>query len=101
MKLAICNEMFEDWGIEDVFLCAANLGYDAVELAPFTLAESVVDISQTERDRIRKAAEAAKDRDRWTALAAGLAKRITRQSPQWRYPRENTRLLFRTDFVLR
>ena len=54
MKLAICNEMFEDWQIEDVFLCAAKLGYDAVELAPFTLAESVVDISQTERDRIRK-----------------------------------------------
>lgn len=60
MKLAICNEMFEDWGVEDVFLCAAKLGYDAVELAPFTLAESVVDISQTERDRIRKAADTAK-----------------------------------------
>ena len=42
------------------FLCAAELGYDAVELAPFTLAESVVDISQAERDRIRKAAETAK-----------------------------------------
>ena len=46
--------------IEDVFLCAAKLGYDAVELAPFTLAESVVDISPIERDRIRKAADTAK-----------------------------------------
>ena len=47
MKLAICNEMFEDWKIEDVFAYTAGLGYDAVEIAPFTLAESVVDISQT------------------------------------------------------
>jgi len=59
MKLAICNEMFEGWKIEDVFTCAANLGYDAVEIAPYTLAQSVTDISQTERARIRKAAESA------------------------------------------
>ena len=60
MKLAICNEMFEDWKIEDVFTCSAELGYDAVEIAPYTLSESVVDISQAERDRIKKAAEDAK-----------------------------------------
>ena len=60
MRLAICNEMFENWKIEDVFAYAAKLGYDGVEIAPFTLAESVLDISQAERDRIRKAAEAAK-----------------------------------------
>jgi D-psicose/D-tagatose/L-ribulose 3-epimerase len=60
MKLAICNEMFEGWKIEDVFKCTADLGYDAVEIAPFTLAESVVDISQSEREKIRKAAEDAK-----------------------------------------
>ena len=60
MKIAICNEMFEDWKIEDVFAYAAELGYEAVEIAPFTLADSVLDISDTERARIRKAAEAAK-----------------------------------------
>ena len=60
MKLAICNEMFENWKIENVFEYAAKLGYDAVEIAPYTLAESVIDINQTERDRIKKAAEAAK-----------------------------------------
>ena len=60
MKIAICNEMFEDWKIEDVFTYAAELGYEAVEIAPFTLADSVLDISETERSRIRKAAEAAK-----------------------------------------
>ena len=60
MRIAICNEMFEDWKIEDVFTYAAELGYDAVEIAPFTLADSVLDISETERSRIRQAAEAAK-----------------------------------------
>ena len=50
MKLCICNEMFEDWEIEDVFECAAKLGYKAVEIAPFTLADDVRDISTTERD---------------------------------------------------
>ena len=56
MKLAICNEMFEDWKIEDVFDCASQLGYQAVEIAPFTLADDVRDISTTERSRIKKAA---------------------------------------------
>jgi len=49
--------MFEDWKIDDVFEFAAGLGYDAVEIAPFTLCDSVVDVSQSERDRIRRAAE--------------------------------------------
>ena len=57
MKLCICNEMFENWKIEDVFECAAKLGYKAVEIAPFTLADDVRDISASERDRIKKAAE--------------------------------------------
>ena len=57
MKLAICNEMFEDWKIEDVFTYTAELGYEAVEIAPFTVADSVLDISETERTRIRKAAD--------------------------------------------
>ena len=47
MKIAICNEMFEDWKIEDVFTYAAELGYEAVEIAPFTLADSVLDISES------------------------------------------------------
>lgn len=57
MKLSICNEMFEDWKIEDVFECAAEIGYEAVEIAPFTLCESVADISKDERDKIRKASD--------------------------------------------
>ena len=56
MKIAICNELFEGWDIAKVFDYAAQLGYDGVELAPFTLGETASDISQAERKRIREAA---------------------------------------------
>jgi sugar phosphate isomerase/epimerase len=59
MKISICNELFEGWDIATVFDYAAQLGYDAVELAPFTLGETAADISAAERKRIRKAAEKA------------------------------------------
>jgi sugar phosphate isomerase/epimerase len=56
MKFAICNEIFQGWKIEDVFAYAAKLGYDAVEIAPFTLADSVTEIPAAERKRLRDAA---------------------------------------------
>jgi sugar phosphate isomerase/epimerase len=56
MKFAICNEIFKGWKIEDVFAYAAKLGYDAVEIAPFTLANSVTEVSAAERERLRDAA---------------------------------------------
>ena len=59
MKISICNELFEGWDIARVFDYAAQLGYDGVELAPFTLGETASDISATARNRIRKAAENA------------------------------------------
>ena len=59
MKLAVCNEFFEGWEIGRVFDYAAQIGCDGVEIAPFTLAESVQDISSASRRNIRRAAEAA------------------------------------------
>jgi len=56
MKFAICNEIFQGWKIEDVFARAASVGYAAVEIAPFTLADSVLDIPASDRARIREAA---------------------------------------------
>jgi sugar phosphate isomerase/epimerase len=56
MKFAICNEIYQGWKIEDTFAHAAKVGYDAVEIAPFTLANSVTDISAAERGRIRDTA---------------------------------------------
>lgn len=54
MKFAICNEIFKGWKTEDVFTYVAKVGYDALEIAPFTLADSVVNISKAERKRLRE-----------------------------------------------
>ena len=56
MKFAICNEIFQGWKIEDTFAYAAKVGYAGVEIAPFTLANSVTDISTGERQTMREAA---------------------------------------------
>jgi sugar phosphate isomerase/epimerase len=59
MKFAICNEIFKDWSLEDTFAYAKKAGYDAVEIAPFTIAKSVTLISSGERARIRELAAKA------------------------------------------
>jgi sugar phosphate isomerase/epimerase len=57
MKFGICNEIFRGWKIEDTLAYAARLGYHGVEIAPFTLANSVTDISTAGREQIRAAAD--------------------------------------------
>ena len=59
MKFSICNETFQGWKIDDIFTACARLGYDGVEVAPFTLAKYVTDIPAAERTRIRDAAARA------------------------------------------
>jgi sugar phosphate isomerase/epimerase len=59
IKFAICNEIFQNWKIEDTFTFAAQTGYDAVEIAPFTLTNSVTDLSAPERQRLKDAAAKA------------------------------------------
>ena len=71
MKLTTCNEYFTDWPIEEVFDYAADLGYAAVEIAPFTLADSVEDIPASRRAQIRAAAESAGVENRRPTLALG------------------------------
>ena len=53
MKFAICNEIFQGWKLEDTLAHAARLGYAGLEIAPFTLANSVNEISAAERQRVR------------------------------------------------
>ncbi len=57
IKFAICNEVFQGWRLEDAFAFVKDVGYDGVEIAPFTLAERVEQISPEERKRIRELAE--------------------------------------------
>ena len=59
MKFGICNETFQGWKIDDIFSYCARIGYDAVEVAPFTLAKYVTDIPPAERKRIRESAAKA------------------------------------------
>jgi sugar phosphate isomerase/epimerase len=56
MKLATCNEPWRDLPVEEVFKIAADLGFDGVEIAPFTIAEHVADIPPDRRRQIVKAA---------------------------------------------
>jgi D-psicose/D-tagatose/L-ribulose 3-epimerase len=55
-RFAICNETFEGWPWERVCSFVAETGYQGVEIAPFTFAESVADVSPTRRREIRQAA---------------------------------------------
>lgn len=59
MKFGICNEMFQNWKLNDVFTYAKEIGYDGVEIAPFTIAESVDKIDAAQRKAIRRDADAA------------------------------------------
>jgi sugar phosphate isomerase/epimerase len=59
MRFGICNETFKDWPLDDVFAYCARLGYDAVEIAPFTLAKHVNEISAAARLRLRESAARA------------------------------------------
>jgi sugar phosphate isomerase/epimerase len=57
MKLATCNEPWNGVAsIEEVFRIARRIGFDGVEIAPFTLAEDVEQISAARRREIVRAA---------------------------------------------
>jgi sugar phosphate isomerase/epimerase len=53
MKFAICNEIFKEWKLEEAMRYVAQTGYDAIEIAPFTIRPYVTDITAAERGRIR------------------------------------------------
>ena len=56
MKLAICSEVWRDVPLETVFAKAKQIGFDGVELAPFTLADDVREISPSRRQQMVRAA---------------------------------------------
>jgi D-psicose/D-tagatose/L-ribulose 3-epimerase len=59
MKLALCNEVLAGLSLERQCEVAAALGYDGLEIAPFTLAEAPERISAAEAARIRRVVESA------------------------------------------
>ena len=58
MKYAICNELYVDWPFDVAFAHAAGLGYTGVEIAPFTIATNVFEMTADRRHQVRKTAEA-------------------------------------------
>src|SRR5437879_1550951 len=57
MRYAICNETFEGWEHARVCRFVAELGYTGLELAPFTLAPRITDVTPAQRRRLRGQAE--------------------------------------------
>jgi sugar phosphate isomerase/epimerase len=54
MRFALCNEMFEGRPMAEVCSTAKRLGYDGIEIAPFTMAPSAEDITTAQRKRVRR-----------------------------------------------
>ncbi|MFP6603168.1 MAG: sugar phosphate isomerase/epimerase family protein [Pirellulaceae bacterium] len=59
MKYAICNETFQDWPFEKAFQFARQCGYQALEIAPFTINKDVRQITAAQRATVREQAEEA------------------------------------------
>ena len=47
-RLALCNEVLAPWGFAEQCAYAAKLGYRALEVAPFTLADDPMSISDAQ-----------------------------------------------------
>ncbi len=57
MRYEICNETFEGWDHARVCRFVADLGYTGLELAPFTLARLITEVSAERRQELRQQAE--------------------------------------------
>jgi sugar phosphate isomerase/epimerase len=59
MRYAICNETFDGWDHGRVCETAARFGYTGLEIAPFSLAPRITDVSPEQRRQLRRQAEDA------------------------------------------
>lgn len=57
MKFAICNETFQDWPLKKAVEYAAEIGYQGIEFAPFTLEKNAYDITGKVRRRVKNTVE--------------------------------------------
>src|SRR2546423_3472442 len=59
MRISLCNEVIRELPFERQCAFARAVGYDGLEIAPFTLAEEPHRLSPTRRAEIRSAAASA------------------------------------------
>lgn len=57
MKFAICNELYESASFDEAFSHAAESGYTGIEIAPFTMADHVDQISERQCQAVRETAQ--------------------------------------------
>jgi sugar phosphate isomerase/epimerase len=53
IKFGICNELFEGWEFGHVCQVVKKLGYDGLEIAPFTLAPRITELSSARRRELK------------------------------------------------
>ena len=58
MKFAICNETFQNWDWAQTCQTVAELGYDGIEIAPFTFMHDAILPEPSERELLRDQARA-------------------------------------------
>jgi sugar phosphate isomerase/epimerase len=59
VRFAICNELFEGWDFGRLCGFVREVGYDGLEVAPFTLGEAPVELTPAARAGLRRQAEEA------------------------------------------
>jgi sugar phosphate isomerase/epimerase len=57
VKYAICNETFDGWDHGRICERIAALGYTGLEVAPFTLAPLITDVTAAQRSELKRTAE--------------------------------------------
>src|ERR1044071_5605453 len=56
MRFAMCNELYENWSFGDTCRFLKQAGYGGVEVAPFTLAPRITDVTPEQRSELRRLA---------------------------------------------
>ncbi|MCD6089676.1 sugar phosphate isomerase/epimerase [Candidatus Bathyarchaeota archaeon] len=56
MKISICNEIFRGWEMEEAFRFVSKIGYEGVEIAPFTISNDIRNISKKKCEEIKSIA---------------------------------------------
>jgi sugar phosphate isomerase/epimerase len=59
IRLGICNELFEGWEFDRVCRTVKALGFDGIEIAPFTLAPLITELPPGRRSEVRRMVEDA------------------------------------------